>query len=59
MRSGRTQEEKDMVRGIEDVVVIAMAILIAIGILGICFSDAIDGIKKHKRYVRNKYNKKG
>lgn len=48
-----------MVRGVEDVVVIVMAILIAIGIIGICFSDAIEGIKKHKRYVRNKYNKKG
>lgn len=48
-----------MVRGSEEVAVIVMAILIAIGILGICFMDAIDGIKKHKRYVRNKYNKKG
>lgn len=37
-----------MVRGSEDVV-----ILIAIGILGICFP-----IKKYKN-VRNKYNKKG
>lgn len=43
-----------MVIGREDAVVIAMAILIAIGILGICFP-----IKKYKRYVRNKYNKKG
>lgn len=40
--------------GSEDVVVIVTAILIAIGILGICFP-----IKKYKRYVRNKYNKKG
>ena len=47
-----------MVRGVEDVVVIVTAILIAIGILDICFMDAIDEIKKHKRYVRNKYNKK-
>ena len=39
--------------------VIIMAILVGIRILGICVMDAIDGIKKHKRYVRNKYNKKG
>lgn len=36
--------------------VIIMAILIIVGILGICF---VDGIKKHKKYVRNKYNKEG
>lgn len=45
-----------MVRGSEEVAVIVMAILIAIGILGICFMDAIE---KYKRYVWNKYNKKG
>lgn len=45
-----------MVGGSEDVVVIAMAILIVIGILGICFIDAIE---KYKRHVWNKYNKKG
>ena len=50
MRSGR----KDMVVGSEDIVVIVTAILIAIGIPGICFP-----IEKYKRYVRNKYNKKG
>lgn len=44
-----------MEREIEDVVVTVMAILIVIGILGICFPDAI---KKYKRYVWNKYNKK-
>jgi hypothetical protein len=43
-----------MVGGSEDVVVIAMAILIVIGILGICFP-----IEKYKRHVRDKYNKKG
>lgn len=48
-----------MVRGWEDVVVIVMAILIATGIIGICSMDTIDRIRKHKRYVRNKYNKKG
>lgn len=48
-----------MTGGSEEVLVIIMAILIIIGILGICFGDAIDGIKKHKKYVRNKYNKKG
>lgn len=42
-----------MEREIEDVVVTVMAILIVIGILGICFP-----IKKYKRYVWNKYNKK-
>ena len=41
----------------EDIVVIVTAVLIAIGILGICLMD--DWIKKYKRYVRNKYNKKG
>ena len=46
---------KDMAGGSEEI----MAILVGIGILGICVMDAIDGIKKHKRYVRNKYNKKG
>lgn len=51
----RKIEEKDMEREIEDVVVTVMAILIAIGISGICFPDAI---KKYKRYVWNKYNKK-
>lgn len=45
-----------MAGGSEDVLVIIMAILIIVGILGICFGDAI---KKHKKYVRNKYNKKG
>lgn len=52
-----------MAGGSEEIMVIIMAILvgigIGIGILGICVMDAIDGIKKHKRYVRNKYNKKG
>lgn len=48
-----------MVKGSEDVAIIVTAILLAIGVLGICFADAIDGIKKYKRYVRNKYNKKG
>lgn len=50
---------KDMAGGSEEIMVIIMAILVGIGILGICVMDAIDGIKKHKRYVRNKYNKKG
>lgn len=45
--------------GNEDVAIIVTAILLAIGILGICFADAIAGIRKYKRYVRNKYNKKG
>lgn len=45
---------KDMAGGSEEVLVIIM-----VGILGICFVDAIDGIKKHKKYVRNKYSKKG
>lgn len=45
-----------MVMGSGDAVVIVTAILIAIGVLGICFEDRI---KKYKRYVRNKYNKKG
>lgn len=45
--------------GSEEIMVIITAILVGIGILGICVMDAIDGIKKHKRYVRNKYNKKG
>lgn len=48
-----------MVKGSEGVAVIVTAILLGVGLLGICFMDAIDGIKKHKRYVRNKYNKKG
>lgn len=48
-----------MVKGSEGVAVIVTAILLGVGSLGICFMDAIDGIKKHKRYVRNKYNKKG
>lgn len=48
-----------MAGGSEEIVVIIMAILVGIGIFGICVMDAIDGIKKHKRYVRNKYNKKG
>lgn len=48
-----------MVKGSEGVAVIVTAILLAIGILGICFADAIAGIRKYKRYVRNKYNKKG
>ena len=43
-----------MVMGSEDAVVIVTAILIAIGIFSICFP-----IEKYKRYVRNKYNKKG
>lgn len=50
---------KDMAGGSEEVLVIIMAILIIVGMLGICFVDAIDGIKKHKKYVRNKYNKEG
>lgn len=41
------------------VIIMAILVGIGIGILGICVMDAIDGIKKHKRYVRNKYNKKG
>ena len=45
-----------MVGGSEEIMVIIMAILVGIGILGICF---IDAIKKYKRYVRNKHNKKG
>ena len=45
-----------MVVGSEDVAVIVTAIFLAIGILGICFEDRI---KKYKRYVWNKYNKKG
>lgn len=48
-----------MAGGSEEMMVIIMAILVGIGILGICVMDAIDGIKKHKRYVRNKYSKKG
>lgn len=48
-----------MAKGSEGVAVIVTAILLGVGLLGICFMDAIDGIKKHKRYVRNKYNKKG
>lgn len=48
-----------MVKGSEGVAVIVTAILLGVGLLGICSMDAIDGIKKHKRYVRNKYNKKG
>lgn len=48
-----------MVIGSEDVVVIVTAILIAIGILGICLMNEVDRIKKYKRCVRNKYNKKG
>lgn len=48
-----------MAGGSGEIMVIIMAILVGIGILGICVMDAIDGIKKHKRYVRNKYNKKG
>lgn len=45
-----------MAGGNEEIMVIIMAILVGIGILGICVMDAI---KKYKRYVRNKYNKKG
>lgn len=45
-----------MVVGSEDIVVIVTAIPIAIGIPGICFEDRV---KKYKRYVWNKYNKKG
>lgn len=48
-----------MAKGSEGVAVIVTAILLGVGLLGICFMDAIDGIKKHKRYVRNKYNKEG
>lgn len=48
-----------MAGGVEEVAIIVGAILVAIGLLDICVMDAIDGIKKHKRYVRNKYNKKG
>lgn len=45
--------------GNEEIAIIVAAILLGVGLLGICFMDAIDGIKKHKRYVRNKYSKKG
>lgn len=48
-----------MAGGSEEIAIIVAAILLGVGLLGICFMDAIDGIKKHKRYVRNKYNKKG
>lgn len=48
-----------MAGGVEEVAIIVGAILLGVGLLGICFMDAIDGIKKHKRYVRNKYNKEG
>jgi hypothetical protein len=48
-----------MAGGSEEIAIIVAAILLGVGLLGICVMDAIDGIKKHKRYVRNKYNKKG
>lgn len=48
-----------MAGGSEEIAIIVAAILLGVGLLGICFMDAIDGIKRHKRYVRNKYNKKG
>lgn len=48
-----------MAGGSEEIAIIVAAILLGVGLLGICFMDAIDWIKKHKRYVRNKYNKKG
>lgn len=47
-----------MTGGSEEVAIIVGAILVAIGLLGICVMDAIDGIKRHKRYVRNKCIKK-
>ena len=48
-----------MAGGSEEIAIIVAAILLGVGLLGISFMDAIDGIKKHKRYVRNKYSKKG
>lgn len=38
-----------MVKGSEGVAVIVTAILLGVGLLGICFMDAIDGIKKTQK----------
>jgi hypothetical protein len=43
--------------GNEEPIIIGLAIAVIIGIGIVCLMDALKN--KHKRYVRNKYNKKG
>lgn len=48
---------KDMSGGNEEPIIIGLAIAVIIGIGIVCLMDALKN--KLKRYVRNKYNKKG
>lgn len=38
-----------MAGGSEEIAIIVAAILLGVGLLGICFMDAIDGIKKTQK----------